>query len=413
MASPRLAKRAPLKETLHPREVARKIGYGITHLFGGQSREFSALLLATLIVVSFGLLMVLSSSAIDSIRNDGDATAKFQKQIIFAVVGLLFLTVASLIPVRTYEKHFVKFLGVAFGLQLFAVFFGKSIGGNREWIQLPFGATLQPSEFLKLAVIMALAYFIHARFDHLEHPLFFAWMAFMVPLAAAVSIMIGKDLGTTLIIAMIAFVMVWLAGTSWRNLRGPLVLGVLAVLVLLFTSSSRSGRLTSWLSPDYGNDTGTYAWQSVHGVWALANGGLLGVGIGNSSLKWSWIPEVENDFIFAIIGEELGMVGALFTVGLFLLLGFLIYRIAKRTHDMFPRFICYGVGIWLVLQAIVNISVVVGLLPVLGVPLPMISSGGSSLIAAMTALGVVLSIERQNHLELGAEPRRASSRRAR
>jgi cell division protein FtsW (lipid II flippase) len=151
----------------------------------------------------------------------------------------------------------------------------------------------------------------------------------------------------------------------------------------------------AWLNPN-APDPNDYNWQSQHGIWALAAGGIGGVGLGNSKLKWSWIPEAENDFIFAIIGEEEGLLGAVAVIALFIFMGFLFKRIAERTVDIYSRSVVIGVGIWILGQALVNIAVVLNLLPVLGVPLPLISAGGSSLAANLVAIGIVLSIEREN-----------------
>jgi cell division protein FtsW (lipid II flippase) len=142
-------------------------------------------------------------------------------------------------------------------------------------------------------------------------------------------------------------------------------------------------------------------WQYEKGTWALASGGIWGTGLGRSKLKWSWIPEVENDFIFAVIGEELGLIGALFVVLLFFALGLTMFSIAKHQNNVFSRNLVVGVMLWVVLQAFINISVVLGLLPVLGVPLPLISAGGSSLIATLAGIGVVLAVERDRTLKLG------------
>jgi cell division protein FtsW (lipid II flippase) len=144
-------------------------------------------------------------------------------------------------------------------------------------------------------------------------------------------------------------------------------------------------------------DPNQYNWQAQHGKWAFAAGGLFGVGPGNSKMKWSWIPEAQNDFIFAIIGEEYGLIGALTVIALFVFMGITLFKIAKKTADNYERLFVYGVTFWIIGQAFINISVVLTMLPVLGVNLPMISSGGTSMVATLMALGMVMGIERNNH----------------
>ena len=167
-------------------------------------------------------------------------------------------------------------------------------------------------------------------------------------------------------------------------------------MLLTVGSGSRVGRIMAWLNPS-APDPNDYNWQPIHGEYAIAAGGIFGSGLGESKMKWSWIPEVENDFIFAVIAEELGLIGALVVIALFVVLAFSLLHIMQRTQDFFSRTVVAAIMLWLVFQALINIAVVLRLLPVLGVPLPLISAGGSSLISALTAIGVVLAIERENH----------------
>jgi cell division protein FtsW (lipid II flippase) len=166
----------------------------------------------------------------------------------------------------------------------------------------------------------------------------------------------------------------------------------------------------AWLNPN-APDPNDYNWQSEHGMWAISAGRIFGAGLGESKMKWSWIPEVENDFIFAIISEELGLIGALLVIVLFVSLAISFVRILQRTQDYFGKFVVGGVMLWIIFQALINIAVVLRLLPVLGVPLPLISAGGSSLIATLAAIGVVLAIERENHANPQPVARLARPRR--
>lgn len=380
-------------------------------VLGAQSIYFYRLLGLTTLIVIFGLVMVLSSSSVDSLKANNDAFYVFLRQIAFAAVGATGLLFASTLTQAFYHRIANLTFFIAVGLQaLVFTPLGVDVNGNRAWLKLGPLGTLQPSEFIKLTLILSLAQFLAIRQAEVYDRNRYTFAALGRVITAIGLIILGKDLGTTLVVVIIGFLMIWLSGAPSEYLRGPLVLGALGVGILLFASSSRIGRITSWLNP--GTDTANdYAWQSVHGVWALAAGQLTGVGLGGSKMKWSWIPEVENDFIFAIIGEELGMVGALLTIVMFALLGVFLLQIFNRCADTYSKLVVLGVMCWLVIQATVNIAVVLQVLPVLGVPLPLISAGGSSLVAAMTAIGVVLSIERDNHSRLGSRVRAASGGR--
>jgi cell division protein FtsW len=215
--------------------------------------------------------------------------------------------------------------------------------------------------------------------------------------AAMALVFFGRDLGTMMIMLFMFVGLLALAGMPRKLLRLVTVAtAVLIPLALTFGSGSRIGRITAWLNPSAPDPNG-YNWQAEHGMWAVSAGGVFGAGLGESKMKWSWIPEVENDFIFAVIAEELGLIGALVVIALFVALAFSFFRIWQRTSDDFSRFVVSGVMIWVTVQALINIAVVLRLLPVLGVPLPLISAGGSSLIATLGAIGIVLAVERENH----------------
>jgi cell division protein FtsW (lipid II flippase) len=281
-------------------------------------------------------------------------------------------------------------------LQLAVLFIGIDINGNRNWIKI-LGIPVQPSEFLKVAVVLHVAVYLAARTRDFDNSL--TWRnAFFITGAAMAFVVFGKDLGTMLIMLVMFVGLLSLAGLPMKLLRLIVVASVvLTPVALTFGSSSRVGRVTAWLNPSAPDPNG-YNWQSEHGMWAISAGRIFGAGLGESKMKWSWIPEVENDFIFAVISEELGLIGALVVIALFVFLAITFFKIWQRTADDFNRFVVSGIMIWIIFQALINIAVVLRLLPVLGVPLPLISAGGSSLIATLGAIGIVLGIERQNHL---------------
>jgi cell division protein FtsW (lipid II flippase) len=293
-------------------------------------------------------------------------------------------------------------LVLGFGLQLSIPFIGISVNGNTNWISIA-GFTLQPSEFLKVALIMYIAWFVNNREHELDDPKRVLMPILIVGAAALALVMYGRDLGTATIIALIVFGTVAIIGAPLKPLL-QVGAGVAVLAAFATTSSaSRMARITAWLNPGTASSE-AFNWQYEHGTWALAAGGIFGVGLGNSKMKWSWIPEVENDFIFAVIGEELGLIGALVVIGIIALLISSLITIMNRSASTFSRVLVVGVIVWLVSQSAVNIAVVLGVLPVLGVPLPLISAGGSSLIATLGAIGLVLAIEKDNHRN-GVRPR--------
>lgn len=377
--------------------------------FKAQSIHFYRLLGVTLFLAAFGVVMVLSASSIDSLVANRNSFAVAGKQFFFAAAGLAALSFVSLMSTEFIKSKTKLLFIVAMALQVAVLFIGKDINGNRNWIDV-FGLfTIQPSEILKIAVILHISAYLAQQNNYLDDPK--VWQKAMFIAGAAMAlVLLGRDLGTVIIMT-IAFVgLLALAGMPNKLLRIVGIGLVLAIPVALMSSSSRIGRITAWLNPT-GPDPLNYNWQAEHGMWALAAGRIFGSGLGESKMKWSWIPEVENDFIFAIIGEELGLVGALVVISLFVFLTFSLLRIMQRTNDPFKRNVVAAVMLWIVFQALVNIAVVLRLLPVLGVPLPLISAGGSSLVSALGAIGVVLAIERENHANPIAVRRTQGKRR--
>jgi cell division protein FtsW len=319
----------------------------------------------------------------------------FSRQSLYAAIGLalmLFVSSLKLPIIQNLVKAAVIF---GFALQLSVPFIGISVNGNTNWISIA-GFTLQPAEFLKVALIMYIAWFVSNREHELDDARRVLLPVLIVGGAALALVMLGRDLGTAIIIALIVFGTLAIVGAPLRPLSQILLAVAVAGLLAAISSSSRMARITAWLNPGSATSE-AFNWQYEHGTWALAAGGVFGVGLGNSKMKWSWIPEVENDFIFAVIGEELGLIGALVVIGLFALLISSLIGIMNRSESTFGKVLIVGVIVWIASQTAVNIAVVLGVLPVLGVPLPLISAGGSSLIATLGAIGLVLAIEKDNH----------------
>jgi cell division protein FtsW len=363
--------------------------------FQAESIYFYRLAGLTAFLVVFGLVMVLSSSSIDSLVANRDAFYVFTRQAIYAVIGIAGMLFVSSLPIAVIKRLVPIALIVTFGLQLAVQFVGISVNGNTNWISIA-GFTLQPSEFLKVALIMYIALFIASREEEIHDPMRVVVPIFFVGTIGLILVMLGGDLGTATIIALILFVTLSVAGAPLTTLSQIFIVGAAVAALFTTSSASRMARITAWLNPGTASSE-AFNWQYEHGTWALAGGGIFGVGLGNSKMKWSWIPEVENDFIFAVIGEELGFIGALVVIALFALLISSLVGIMNRSESTFSKILVLGVVVWIIAQSSVNVAVVLGVLPVLGVPLPLISAGGSSLIATLGVIGLVLAIEKDNH----------------
>lgn len=367
--------------------------------FRSQSRQSAFLLGLTVLIVAIGLIMVASASAVDSYKETDNAALTFLRQALYVGAGFLALIVLSNIKMEIYRKLAPPVLLAMLVVQLVTAFFGVEINGNRNWLDIGI-TTIQPAEFLKVALIVALALQLAQLNQDTETDKQIWFMVLGVSVFALVLVaIVGRDLGTGVVIGVTLMAMYLFAGMPLARWLGISVLVALAAAVAIMSSASRRIRFEAWLNPE-GADPMGVMWQFEKGTWALAAGGFWGTGLGRSKLKWSWIPEVENDFIFAVIGEELGLLGAIAVIGLFFALAMVLFSIAKQQTNAFSRNVVAGVMVWISMQAFINIGVVLGLFPVLGVPLPLISAGGSSTIATLAGIGIVLAVERDRTRQL-------------
>ncbi|MBC7725414.1 MAG: putative lipid II flippase FtsW [Burkholderiaceae bacterium] len=369
----------------------------VRRLFAHETGNFFLLLGTTLFLVVFGLVMVLSSSSVTSFTESNDFFTQFLRQGLFAAIGVPIMLVASRMPAVFWKKWAWLAMVIGMGLQLLVVAtpLGVEINGNRNWLKFGESLTVQPSEITKAALVIWLAYVLSSKADKLRDIRQVVVPIAPVAGAAIAFVLYGGDLGTAIILISIVLGSMFFAGVRLRFLAIPVIAGSILTPMFMFSSNARGDRIDVWLdgcssSADYA----TFCWQTVHGWWALAAGGFFGVGLGNSKAKWSWLPEADNDFIFAIIGEELGLLGAITVLVLFIVLAVAFIRIIHASTDPFARITVSAVMVWIIGQAFVNIAVVLGVLPVLGVPLPLISSGGSALVTTLFAIGIVLSFAR-------------------
>ncbi len=347
---------------------------------------------SSVLLIALGLVMVLSSSMVDSFTTTGSAFSLFQKQIVAAAVGLPLLVIAAQLPLRTLRMVGYPAMVVAVALLLITVFRGEEYGyGAARWLEIG-GLTLQPSEFAKLAFALWGADVL-ARKEELRQLV--EWRQLLIPLLPGCGLLVlfvlmGTDLGTTMVLLTIFLALLWVVGAPGRLFVGMFALVLTLGGIMVAVESFRVARVTSFLNPE--SDPSGAGFQLLHGLYALGTGGLFGVGIGGSREKWGFLPHPESDFIFAIIGEELGLVGSLLVVGLFGVLGYAGLRVAARAREPFVRLAAMSIAAWIAVQAMVNIGTVIGVLPVTGIPLPLVSAGGSSLVPTMFGVGVLLAL---------------------
>ena len=349
----------------------------------------------TLFLVGFGLIMVLSASSITSYLDNQGFFGVFWRQAIYAAIGIPLMAFAATRSLRFWKRWAWPLFGA--GLVLQALVFtplGVEVWGNRNWLQI--GALSgQPSEALKLALIVWIGAVLVTK-ERLLGQVWHELIPAILPGAvlALSLVLLGRDLGTTMIMAGLVIGTMYFGGVSWKTLGLVIAGGLLAIVFFVVTSENRLQRLFGHASGN--EDYSGLGWQPLHGLWALAGGGIFGVGLGGSKAKWSWLPAADNDYIFAIIGEELGLVGAVLVIAAYVALAVVMLRVISRARDRFGRAVVGGVLVWIVGQAFVNIGVVIGVFPVLGVPLPLISAGGTALIMCLLAMGVVISVARDS-----------------
>ncbi|WP_314659399.1 FtsW/RodA/SpoVE family cell cycle protein [uncultured Rothia sp.] len=360
------------------------------------------LLVTTLGLAIFGCIMVLSASSVTMISQGQSPFSQVSSQVMFLVLGVIAMAGITHIPVGVYHKKFVvnAMLIAALVMQLAVVVVGVEVNGNRNWLKFPGGVQIQPSEFSKLAIIMWLAW-VYSRHGDISRSIWRTLFPSIYGVGALVLlIMLGGDMGTAMVYGFIFVGMMWLAGASRSSLLK--IGGAFAVLALVgvLSSANRVARIFGI----WGSCTNANCDQANSGEVALATGGFLGVGLGQSRQKYNYLAEAHNDYIFAIIGEELGLLGTLAVLLLYVGLVYCAVRIMLRTADPLVRLATGGIMIWLTSQAIINMGMVSRILPVIGVPLPFVSYGGSSLLSSLFAAGLLLAFARQTPLRGATAP---------
>lgn len=357
--------------------------------FAHPMANYYILLGATLLLLSLGLVMVTSASSVFSYELTGSSYSLSIRQFMFALVGLFAMWRVSNMSIKNMRRLVYPIMIFALVTLVAVLVIGSSVNGQKNWIELFGPFRFQPSEFAKLAVVVFAADLLARKYDRLNQV-----RHLIIPLVPLYGIIIflilaEGDLGTAMVIMPIMMAGLYFAGAPAKWFGTVFAMGVLAIAALTVWKPYRMQRFTSWLHP--GADPQGTGFQVTHGQRALGSGGLWGAGLGGSKEKWGTLPEAHTDFIYAVVGEEMGLFGTLVILFLFIAIAITGIRVARMANDPFIQLAALGVVAWLVTQMMVNVGAVLGLLPITGVPLPLVSYGGSSLVPTLIALGMLMA----------------------
>ena len=382
-------------------ERARKLGFAEATSDGAPLFWMITAVVGALTAV--GLVMVLSASSVMSIADYNSAWYIFDRQLLFALAGVVAFLVAARVDYHRWARwsNALLALTIASLVVVLVPGIGRVSGGARRWIGPNTTIGFQPSEFAKLVVLVYAANLLARRVSRRTE-----WKQSLVPIGIVTVVMCAlvvkePDLATSMEIAFIAIGVMIAAGLPWRHLVSAAAPALFAAAVLAIAEPYRLSRVLTFLHP--GRDPQNRSYQITQSLIALGNGGLTGVGLGNGHAKWLFLPAAHTDFIFAIIGEETGVIGCAFVLALFAAFAVAGAKVALRSKDRFGMLLAAGVTIWISAQALLNVAMVVGLAPVQGTPLPFISAGGSSLVILMAAAGILANVAR--HCEVTVPPR--------
>ena len=349
---------------------------------------------STIFLCALGLTMVLSSSTVTSLQENGNSYSIFIRQFFFLIIGAVFAYWAFRVQGNVWPRLAKVSLSISIVILLlpFIPSLGKNINGNRNWIEIG-GFTLQPSEFAKFGLILWCAYQLR-KIDVTsgKNPILMIFPGLVV---IEILILSERDMGTAFLVLIIFAGILFISGAPIKHFIGVITLAAIISAVLIFSNSYRLSRFSALFDPFDEKYYKFSGWQPAHSIMGLASGGLWGSGLGASKQKWANLAEAHTDFIFSVIGEELGLLGTLLVLALYAVLIYSILRVAIKTKDDFSRYVAAGIACWLIAQVAVNIGSVTSLIPVIGVTLPFISYGGSSLLANLIAVGYVLGVARR------------------
>ena len=350
---------------------------------------------STAFLCALGLTMVLSSSTVKSLQESGNTYSIFIKQFFFLILGSSAAYWAFKVKGLIWPQiaRYALSISIVILLLPFVPFLGKNINGNRNWIEIA-GFTLQPSEFAKLGLILWCA----LRLRTLGQVPGSKNLIFLIApglVAIELLILLERDLGTALLVLIIFGGILFISGAPIKNFVALLALGAIVGTAFILSSDYRMSRFAALFNPFDERYYKFSGWQPAHSIMGLASGGLWGSGLGASKQKWANLAEAHTDFIFSVIGEELGLLGTLLVLALYAAMFYSILRVAIKTKDDFSRYATAGIACWFIAQVVINIGSVTSVIPVIGVTLPFISYGGSSLLANLIAVGFVLGVARR------------------
>ena len=368
-------------------------------LFATPASAYYLILGSVVALSSLGLVMVLSASSVKSLRESGNSFSFVARQALFLILAAGLAWVAMKLRYELWKP--IAQVSLVFSCALLILpqigGIGKTVGGNTNWIEIG-SFTLQPSEFAKLGLILWCALRLRIHDQRASDSLPSNPARLIVPGFALIMtlIMIGNDLGTAAVVSGIIAGILFISGLPLRVFGILSLVGSAIFAAFILPNANRMNRFSAFFDPFADENYQGVGWQQAHSIMGLASGGALGTGLGSSKQKWGSLPEVHTDFIFAVIGEEFGLLGTLATLGLFGILILGIFKVALNAQNSFDRYVCAGIGCWIAVQVLLNIGTVISVSPVVGVTLPLISYGGSSLIATFIALGFVLGVLRRD-----------------
>jgi len=353
------------------------------------------LLVSTASLSVLGVIMVFSASSIHSLESKGATYAIVLRQIIFLIISIPVAWVLSRFSLARWKLIARSGVLISIGLLAVVQVIGKSVNGNRNWISLGF-VDVQPSEITKFLMILWAGYILakRERIGAVQTNV----ITLIAPAFALciLLVLLGRDLGTASVFAFILAGLLWVSGVRLGVFAGLLTAGFAGIAALIVTVPYRMQRFAVFLNPFAEDQYKNYGWQPAHSLLGLASGGLFGVGLGASRQKWGNLSQAHTDFIFSVIGEELGLFGTLSTLALLSVLLFSIFKIALRAKDPMVRYVSSGIGCWIAIQTILNIGSTLSVIPVVGVTLPLVSYGGSALIATYMGIGFVIGAARRD-----------------
>lgn len=355
-------------------------------------RLIAVLLAAVLVLLVIGLGELMSASSIRGLADASDQFYYFKRQMVGLAIGLVVLLAAIRIRYQAYKSLAMPLFLVSLAGLVAVKLIGLARNGSTRWLDLGF-VTFQPSEISKIAVVVALSALFESKGNLLSNRHHFLMPIYKVVGSTALLIMLQPDLGTTLVVVAAAVAVMLVSRAPLRYVLGLAGIAVAAALLLAMGASYRMDRITSFLDP-WADPAGT-GYQVIQGYYAMAEGGLFGVGLGASRARWSFLPNAHTDFIFAIVGEETGFVGGLGVIAVCLFIALCGWSITSRAPDRFGRMVAGGITTWLSFQALANIGGVLGVLPITGIVLPFVSYGATALITSLAGVGVLISIARQ------------------